>query len=165
MKYFTNFNGQAQNHRSFTGVGPSLSWDASSVVGGNAETGEISLDWGFNGALLFGRQKSKGSHRTIAYAYIQRYFNANRPTYVPHSNGLGYSTTYRTNVPHDRSRSVIVPNLGAFAGISFRQGAAKVSFGYRADFFFGAVDDGVDARHIVDRNFYGPFATISIGLP
>jgi len=164
VKYFTNFNGQAINQRSFSGIGPSLSWDASAVVGGNAEMGEISFDWGLNGALLFGRQKSEGNHKTIAYAYIQRYFNTHRPTDIPNSNGLGYSTTYRTNVPHERSRSVMVPNVGAFAGVSFRQGAAKVSFGYRADFFFGAVDDGVDVRHTVDRNFYGPFAKISVGL-
>jgi hypothetical protein len=41
---------------------------------------------------------------------------------------------------------------------------AKVSFGYRADVFFGAVDGGGDMRKTFDRSFHGPFATISIGL-
>jgi hypothetical protein len=50
------------------------------------------------------------------------------------------------------------------AGISFRYPNAKVSFGYRADLFLGAMDVGIDARHTKDRNFYGPFATISLGL-
>ena len=60
---------------------------------------------------------------------------------------------------------VIVPNVGGFAGLSFRYADAKVSFGYRADFFFGAIDGGIDARKSETLGFYGPFATISIGLP
>jgi hypothetical protein len=58
----------------------------------------------------------------------------------------------------------VVPNIGAFAGLSFRYAAAKVSFGYKADFFFNAMDGGIDTAKSYDRNFYGPFATISIGL-
>jgi hypothetical protein len=36
--------------------------------------------------------------------------------------------------------------------------------GYRADFFFGAIDGGVDTRKTADRNFYGPYLGIGIGL-
>jgi hypothetical protein len=54
--------------------------------------------------------------------------------------------------------------VGGFAGVSFRYSRAKLSLGYRADFFFGAMDGGIDTRATYDRNFYGPFATISIGL-
>jgi hypothetical protein len=39
-----------------------------------------------------------------------------------------------------------------------------VSFGYRADFFFGAMDGGIDTRNTSTVSFHGPFATISIGL-
>jgi hypothetical protein len=66
--------------------------------------------------------------------------------------------------PSLRTRSVTVPNLGAFAGLSFVYTNAKISFGYRADVFFGAMDEGVDARHSKDAGFYGPFAKISVGL-
>jgi hypothetical protein len=59
---------------------------------------------------------------------------------------------------------VTVPNIGGFAGLSFRYNVAKISFGYRADFFFGAMDGGIDTRKNYDRNFYGPFASVSIGL-
>jgi hypothetical protein len=31
-------------------------------------------------------------------------------------------------------------------------------------YFLGAMDGGIDARKTYDRNFHGPFATISIGL-
>ena len=57
-----------------------------------------------------------------------------------------------------------IPNVGGFAGVSFRYANAKVSFGYRGDFFFNAMDTGWDTRKSSTVGFYGPFATISIGL-
>jgi len=63
-----------------------------------------------------------------------------------------------------RSHSVTVPNVGGFAGLSFRYTNAKVSLGYRADFFFGAMDNGIDRKTLEDRGFYGPYASIGIGL-
>jgi len=39
-----------------------------------------------------------------------------------------------------------------------------VSFGYRADFFLGAMDGGIDTRRSGDVDFWGPFATVSVGL-
>ena len=33
-----------------------------------------------------------------------------------------------------------------------------------ADFFFGAMDGGIDARKSKNRGFYGPYASISVGL-
>ena len=74
--------------------------------------------------------------------------------------GLAYSHP-RGNA---RSHTVTVPNLGGFAGLSVKYANAKVSFGYRGDFFFGAMDDGIDARRSKDVAFHGPFATISVGL-
>jgi hypothetical protein len=41
-------------------------------------------------------------------------------------------------------RSVIVADLGGFAGASCRFNNAKISFVYRADFFFNAIDGGFD---------------------
>jgi len=57
-----------------------------------------------------------------------------------------------------------VPNAGGTAGISVRYPNAKLTLGYRADFFFGAMDGGVDARKSETRGFYGPFATVSMGF-
>jgi hypothetical protein len=48
--------------------------------------------------------------------------------------------------------------------VSWRTSNAKVSLGYRADMFFGAIDGGIDTRKNENRGFYGPFASISIGL-
>ena len=46
------------------------------------------------------------------------------------------------------------------------EGAVVAGFGEGAlaDFFFGAMDGGIDTRKTEDEKFYGPFATISLGL-
>jgi hypothetical protein len=83
----------------------------------------------------------------------------------PSSARHGFVSSYHHHTDIARSHSVVVPNIGGFAGMSLKFPNAKISLGYRADFFFGAMDGGIDARKTYDRNFYGPFATISIGLP
>ncbi len=155
----TRFTSVSDDEHGFKGIGPSLSLEGHiPVLGGEKRT--ITFDWGANAAALFGRQTAKGSHQTTALFYDQQVAVAN--TVPPY---YGQVLLYRHPFAHNRSRSIIVPNVGGLAGISFRYAAAKVSLGYRADFFFGAMDEGVDVRDAKDRNFYGPFATISIGLP
>lgn len=140
--------------RSFHGLGPSISWNASAPIAGTPQDGEIALDWGANAALLFGRQRAKVHHQTTSRYHKGKYNNYN------------FQTTVSRNTPPDqnRSRSVTVPNVGGFAGLSFRYSDAKLSLGYRADFFFGAVDGGIDSRKSENRGFFGPFASISVGL-
>lgn len=145
-------SGYMHADRSFTGIGPSLAWNGSVAIGGSLDEG-LAFDWGANAALLFGRQKAK----VVLHSQIVHY-TGNLYTPVP---VVASSTT----LPHTRSRNVTVPNLGGFAGFSYRMGgAAKLSIGYRADFFFNAIDGGIDARKSENRGFYGPYASISIGL-
>jgi hypothetical protein len=132
--------------RKFDGIGPSLSWDATAALTGSAD-GEIAADWGFNGALLFGRQTVRGHHQTTNIAYLHY------PTNISHQSG-----------PLNRSKNTAVPNIGGFAGLSWRVPNAKVAIGYRADFFFGALDGGIDAHKSENVGFYGPFASVSIGI-
>jgi len=109
----------------------------------------VALDWGVNAAVLFGRQKAKTSHHsTVSYV---------KGTAVQSVNA--YPPVNRT-----RSRMVVIPNIGGFAALSYRFPNAKLSAGYRADFFFGARDSGFETRSTADVGFHGPFATISIGL-
>jgi iron complex outermembrane receptor protein len=156
-KYFPsiayhNYFASAVSNHSFHGIGPSISWNASAALMGDPSAGEISLDWGVNAAVLFGRQKSTVQHETRGdYYRIGRVYNAH--------------TQYQTSTKHTRIRGIAVPNVGGFASISYRFANAKVSLGYRADSFFGAIDGGIDNRKSYDRNYNGPFATISIGLP
>lgn len=133
-------------------LGPSLSMKNTTGLLGTVDDGQLALDWGINGAVLFGRQKVEMSHHTtIVHAYGQGFA-------VPPATHI-YST-----MPRPRSRMVTIPNLGGFAGLSFRIQNAKFSAGYRADFFFGARDSGLETRSTTDVGFHGPFATISIGL-
>lgn len=150
---------KANNERSFHGIGPSLSWQASEPVLGNPQDGEFAVDWGLNGAILFGRQKAKLHHQS------QDSYNKGIKYYPPTGNfGTHYKRYPVVSGNPQRARSVIVPNVGAFAGLTYRIENFKVSAGYRADFFFGATDGGIDTRQEFDRSFHGPFANISIGL-
>ncbi|HEY4124709.1 MAG TPA: hypothetical protein VGM36_08855 [Rhizomicrobium sp.] len=153
--YPRNFKAAFSNSRSFHGVGPSISWDASAPVIGNKDAGEVTFDWGLNAAVLFGRQKARVHHQTSG-------------NYVQMSNLLSKYNVLSSyhHMPPDkaRSHSVVVPNVGGFAGVSFKFPNAKISMGYRADIFFGAMDAGIDTRKTYNQAFYGPFATISIGL-
>jgi iron complex outermembrane receptor protein len=146
--------------RSFRGLGPSLSWNASAPVVGNLDQGQIYVDWGANAAVLFGRQKTFVHHQTTAL-YHQGFYN-----FFSHYIQDPRTTLYRHTPPDQRrSHSVTVPNVGGFASLSFRYSDAKLSLGYRADFFFGAMDGGIDTPNRTTIGFYGPFATISAGLP
>jgi hypothetical protein len=138
--------------RGFRGLGPSLSWNASAPLLGNAEGGELALDWGANAAILFGREKMSGHHQTMAYYRKTNFFT-----------GHSYSHFMRSANPA-RTKSLIVPNAGGFAGLSYRFANAKLNVGYRADYFFGAMDGGVDALRRKNVGFYGPFASVSVGL-
>lgn len=150
-KYWHTYAAQAHVERSFHGVGPSLAWNDTVTVAGNKDQG-VSFDWGLNAAILFGRQTVHAEHRTTSY----RFYALRYPQYVEM-----YAHHPAASM---RSKNVIVPNFGGFAGLSFNYSNAKVKLGYRADFFLGATDGGIDIRKTYDRNFYGPFATISIGL-
>ena len=144
------YRGKLEASRNFTGLGPLASWDASTLVIGNADDAAFTFDWGAHAALLFGRQKATIWHQTSEYLKGQ---------------GSGpASPVYQTGTKHLRSRSIIVPNIGGMAGVSLRFPNAKVSLGYRADFFFGAMDGGIESGHSENIGFYGPFAAISVGL-
>ncbi len=140
--------------RTFHGVGPSLSWKSSVPFAGNEQDAELSIDWGVNAAILFGKQKTRTGHHETGISQPGG-FLYHVPPHVTHQP---------SPVSSARSKSVTVPNVGGFAGISWRYDSAKISFGYKADFFFNAIDGGIDARKSENRAFYGPYASISIGL-
>jgi iron complex outermembrane recepter protein len=160
-KYFpaTHHNVYAlygHSERSFRGLGPSISWKASAPIVRTADDAGINFDWSINAALLFGRQKANVVHHTTGQYYVEKYHNG-------FSKGLHTLYQHAGALP-PRARSVVVPNLGGMAGVSFLYSSAKVSFGYRADFFFGAMDGGLDTARNENRSFYGPFASVSIGI-
>lgn len=140
--------------RDMRGVGPTMSWTASLPVAGSQSDTTLSIDWGLNAAVLFGRQRTSAHHKTTGHYYSRK------GIFKYHVTG-GYA---HTPAPQTRIRNVVIPNIGAFAGISFNYADAKISLGYRGDFFFGAMDGGIDTRKSTTRGFYGPFANVSIGV-
>jgi len=156
---FHNYMLKADRAESFHGIGPSLQWNSSDAVIGNPDNAEVMFDWGVNASLLFGRQKTKLQHRTQDLYFRPKVYTNQFDFFSTHSKLI-----YDNTVPRTRSRTVTVPNIGGFAGLSLRWTNAKVSLGYRADYFFGAMDAGIDTRVTKDRSFYGPFASISVGL-
>jgi hypothetical protein len=142
--------------RSFSGIGPSISWNASIPVTGSLDDGLV-VDWGANAALLFGRQKAHIRTHTEKIHFVGA-------TALPYTHLISSMVTHST-MESVRGRTAIVPNLGAFAGLSYRVGGrGKVTLGYRADFFFGAMDGGINERKSQTVGFHGPFATISLGM-
>ena len=155
-RYFQSNTAVLHSERNLKAVGPSVSWNASMPMVGNSSDAEVNFDWGVNAAVLFGKQRAKVHHQTTGSLYHR---TGDLFTGAAH-------TSHYVNAPPDqnRSRTVSVPNIGGFAGISLRFPNARVSLGYRADVFFGAMDGGIDTHKSENREFYGPFASISIGL-
>ena len=178
---FHDYSGSENASRSFHGVGPTVSWDASTPLLGDDDSGSINLDWGLNAAAVFGRQSARIHHQSTARTYNppnwQNNFNEGQGGY----DRVGYfvnrtslsshaakdpPVNVRNNAPPDfgRSRMVTVPDIGGSIGLSVKYRNAKISFGYRADEFFGAIDGGIDTYKSENRGFFGPYANISIGL-
>jgi len=135
-------------------IGPALSWDASIPVVRPGEQTTFNFDWGVNASVLFGRQTTRIHQQTSVYHFNLVAFGS-PPTQTARS-------VHPTH--HTRARTVTVPNIGGFLGASLKFPNAKVSIGYRADLFFNAIDEGYDTRKSSMLGFYGPFATISIGI-
>jgi len=157
FKYFTNYALDGSSTRSFHGIGPSLSWSNSIPLAGNLNDGELALDWGINGAILFGKQKAKTRHNTTGKIFHQKYeFFFGQPSYA--------TPVHVSANPPLRSRSVTVPNIGGSVALSYKFNDAKLSIGYRYDSFLKAMDTGIDTARKANMTFQGPYASISIGL-
>ncbi len=155
LSYYGTFHNQVDTgiSRKFEGVGPSIAWDGTVPMAGTVQDGELAFDWAANAALLFGRQTVKQKTHGL---YQSNYYDWAHFRYVGNS---------RTASPtHFRRKNVTVPNLGGSIGISYRWSAAKVSLGYRADWYFNALDGGVATSEKVNRGFFGPYARVSIGV-
>ncbi len=156
---FNQYMLQGRADRSFNGIGPSLSWNASTTLLGNRTDGAFTMELGIDAAILFGRQKARTSHLTQAH----HHYNTDPAGTFGDLHGR-YSLISSNSGDAVRSRSVVVPNIGGFAGFSVKYPNAKFSFGYRIDAFFGAMDTGIDATRRSDVTFHGPFAAFSVGL-
>lgn len=132
----SNYNGTGTGivTRRFSGVGPMISWEASAPISDDG----FSLDWGAEGAVLFGRQKT--------------YF------------AITYSDGYTEGGARHRSRTV--PEIGGFMGLSWTcpDAPAKFTLGYKVDALFHVYDGGFFTPVDTDRVTHGPFAKVGISF-
>ena len=162
QKYHEIFEFDTTERRSFHGIGPEIAWDAGTPVLGSPSEGQVMFDWGVNAGVLFGRQNAV-LHHHVSHCRIDGFGSLANCEGAP----FGETQSYMLQEPPDnvsRSRKVTVPNLGGYAGLSVRYNDAKVSLGYRADEFFGAIDGGEYTAKKENRGFYGPYFNISLGF-
>ena len=151
--YHTNL-AEFEAKRSFRGIGPSLQWKSSTPFAGNTEDGQLAVDWSVNAAMLFGKQRTRVHHQATSF------YQPGAILYQPER----YVVYQPTPVDINRTKTVTVPNVGGSIGLTWQLQNFKMSFGYKADFFFNAIDGGIDKRKNENRGFFGPYASISIGL-
>jgi len=133
--YYTSFNREL--HRTFNGVGPVISWAASTPVGDPGDN--LSVDWGVDAAVLFGSRKAWEAGPS--YDFSPRSKNASVPQ-VDGYLGLGWHPT--------DSR------------FSFHAGyAISASWGlYDSNFDF----DEDETRNSVNRISHGPYLDVTMQL-
>jgi outer membrane receptor protein involved in Fe transport len=163
QKYHNTYQFSSDERRSFRGVGPEATWDASQVLWGVEDGAQFTLDWGINASVLFGEQKVVLDHTATHCRH------SGFDTQLSFCDGTGVGSTGDTQIHEppqhiDRSTSVTVPNIGGYLGASFRYRDSKISLGYRADTFFNAVDGGQETPESENRGFYGPYLNVTLGL-
>jgi len=160
--HFHRFHGTLDASRSFEGAGPAVSWDGSmKLVGDEAANGQVDVDLGLGGAVLFGRQKAVTSGN-VHGDYQVAFLAAFRP---PLGHGPRYTASYYDQSFGDnRTKTVTVPGLSANLGLSYSTGGFKLSGGYRVERYFDAIDGGITERKTYDRQYDGPYFKVSFGF-
>jgi iron complex outermembrane receptor protein len=153
-QYAATFDG----HREFKGVGPTLSWEASTPLWGNDESGHLNLDWTLTGGALFGKQKT-----TINGAEGSTYFNARYPRHDWVVTDLGAPTQTPLDIT-PRSKSVTVPVFDLSLGLSYEVPGIKLSTGYRWERYFDVIDAGFMEHKSYDRTLDGPYFKLAVGF-
>ena len=160
QKYHDVYEFASNETRSFHGLGPEVSWDASQELLGNDANGANSLDWGVNLGVLFGKRNAS-LHHTVNHCRVGW-----KEQCGGEAEGIGYDLPSIVEPADDVNRSsmVSVPNIGGYIGASMKYRNGKVSLGYRADTFFNAIDGGEETAKSYNRGFYGPYLNVSLGL-
>ncbi|HVZ18678.1 MAG TPA: hypothetical protein VG897_16270, partial [Terriglobales bacterium] len=109
-----SYSERARIQRSAWAIGPAVSWDASAALA-ESSNGQFALDWGVNAALLVGRQKFSGQYSST---YVLK---------TNHRQGTFSTSTTHSSSIRERSRMTVTPNIGAFAGFSYKWPSTRVS--------------------------------------
>jgi hypothetical protein len=141
-------------HREFTGLGPTLSWEAAQKLIGSREAGHLDLEWSVTGGVLFGKQENA---LTGSYAILQ-----SDPKYHSAPQGPVPLATPLDVAP--RSKDVTVPLVDVSLGLSYEAGRFRAGVGYRWERYFDVLDVGYDEHKDADRTIDGPYVKFSLGF-
>ena len=150
----TEVDGTLESRRSFEGVGPVVSWEASADLFGNQDAGVVALDWSLGGGVLFGKQQTSVEGEMSA-----NYYRFYLPSYTVTLNKGDPITppSYVTPISRRGDEEVTVPTVGVSLGLSYRLDRLHVSTGYSWDRYFDVIDGGIDERKAFDRDIHGPY--------
>ena len=151
QRHWHNYDVEFDAERSFEGVGPAISWEASSVLLDGRDAGRINVDWQLSGGMLFGKQTSNFSEETAE-------------EYITGTIIFGQSVTSITDRDRQESKSVQTPVAGASLGLSYALDRMKLSAGYRWERYFDVIDGGIAERKSYDRTIDGPYFKLSVGF-
>jgi outer membrane receptor protein involved in Fe transport len=148
------YDSELEAKRRFEGVGPVVSWEASSRLFGAEELGHLDLDWSVSGGVLFGKQQATGEGSETQAYYRSLWLSAPPVVYPPITTPISFA----------RSEKVTVPTLGLSLGLSYRIGGTSFGAGYRWERYFDAIDGGVEEQKSYDRTIDGPYFKLSVGF-
>ena len=144
--------------REFKGAGPVLSWELSTKLFGNDDTGHVSVDLSATGGVLFGKQQSSTTGTETA-----TYYEFGGPTVHLQGTGILPAEIIITPVDFSRSSDATVPVLDLSLGLSYTVGGVKAGLGYRWERYFDAIGaTSSDASY--DRTIDGPYFKLAIGF-
>jgi hypothetical protein len=147
--------------RTFKGVGPTLTWDASKALLGTANGGHVDVDWSAGAGVMFGDQKvSIGGEQQAWHVDATGFQLAFPGQVVPPVPAL----TSGPAIDIHRSRRVTVPAADVSLGLSYKIGGFTAGAGYRWERYFNAIDGGYDQHKSYDRTIDGPYFKIAVGF-
>jgi len=154
----SRYDSHVKADREFKGAGPVVTWDASSRLLGGEETGRLDVDWSLTGGALFGKQKTSVTGEEVSAYYIQYGFTF-RDTFQPVSPPVHTPLS----IPQ-RSKSVVVPTVGASLGLSYKVDRFSVGAGYSWERYYNVIDGGYQEHQSYDRTIDGPYFKVSVGF-
>ncbi|MGE5501190.1 MAG: Lpg1974 family pore-forming outer membrane protein, partial [Ignavibacteriales bacterium] len=155
--HFHKFGADIVAQRKFEGVGPVVNFDTDlRLFGAPDAAGQVDLELGLGGGVLFGRQTAHVRGRQYG-AYRSGFLTVN-------IDAFDLSPPYNDAIDLSRSKNVSVPTVNANLGLSYTLGGVKVSGGYRMERYYKVIDGGYMERKAYDRNVDGVYAKVSIGF-
>ncbi|HEX6859077.1 MAG TPA: TonB-dependent receptor, partial [Caulobacteraceae bacterium] len=145
--------------REFTGVGPTLTWEAALPLWTSPDRGQFNVDWTVTAGALMGEREARfdGLDQLAERAGQAVKAGGSWPYEV-----VGDPVVYA--LPQTRTSDATVPLLDLSLGLSYDAGRVNVGAGYRWERYFDVLDVGYTDAKDGDRTIDGPYFKIAVGF-